>query len=114
MLSRSRIHDRIRTIHADEAVGEYLVRIIRATREHRSVQLGASPRAAISLMTAARASAFLNDRDYVIPDDIKQLAVPVLAHRILLHTDARMNGAQPEEVVAEIVAQTTVPVRLER
>lgn len=110
----ARMQEAVRAVHADEAIAEYLVRIIRATREHPSVQLGASPRASISLMTAARASAFLNGRDYVIPDDIKQLAVSVLAHRILLHTDARMNGVQSEDVVREIVAQMTVPVRLER
>jgi len=65
-------------------------------------------------MTAARASALLEGRDYVIPDDIKHLAVPVLAHRMLLNTEARMNGLTPEEVVREVVERTTVPVRLER
>jgi MoxR-like ATPase len=109
-----RLQERVRTVHADDAIGEYLVRIIRGTRAHPGVQIGASPRASISLMTAARASALLEGRDYVIPDDIKHLAVPVLAHRMLLNTEARMNGLTPEEVVREVVERTTVPVRLER
>jgi len=110
----ARIQEQVRTIHVDEAVGDYLVRIIRATRDHQGVQLGASPRAAISLMTAARANAYLEDRDYVIPDDIKRLASHVLAHRIILHTDARMNGVTTEEVIGQTVEQTNVPVRMER
>ena len=109
-----RLQERVRNVHADDAIGEYLVRIVRGTRTHPGVQVGASPRASISLMTAARASALLEGRDYVIPDDIKRLAVPVLAHRILLGTEARVNGLTAEEVVREVVERTAVPVRLER
>jgi MoxR-like ATPase len=109
-----RLQERVRTVHADDAIGEYLVRVIRGTRTHPGVQIGASPRASISLMTAARASALLEGRDYVIPDDIKHLAVPVLAHRMMLSTEARMNGLTAEEVVREVVERTAVPVRLER
>ena len=110
----ARMQEQVRTVHVDEAVGDYLVRVIRATRENQSVQLGASPRAAISLMTAARANAYLEGRDYVIPDDIKCLASHVLSHRIILHTDARMNGVTTEEVIAQTIQQTNVPVRMER
>jgi MoxR-like ATPase len=109
-----RLQERVRTVHTDDAIGEYLVRIIHGTRTHPGVQIGASPRASISLMTAARANALLDGRDYVIPDDIKHLAVPVLAHRMLLNTEARMNGLTTEEVVREVVERTAVPVRLER
>jgi MoxR-like ATPase len=109
-----RLQERVRTVHADDAIGEYLVRIIRGTREHPDVQIGASPRASISLMTAARASALLDGRDYVIPDDIKRLAAPVLAHRMLLSPEARVNGLNAEEIVREVVERTPVPVRLER
>jgi len=109
-----RLQERVRTVHTDDAIGEYLVRIIHGTRTHPGVQIGASPRASISLMTAARANALLDGRDYVIPDDIKHLAVPVLAHRMLLNTEARMNGLTAEEVVREVVERTAVPVRLER
>lgn len=101
-------------VHMDDAVGEYLVRIVRGTREHPSVLLGASPRAAVALMRAAKAAALLEERDYVIPDDVKKLAQPVLAHRLLLQPEARMNGVRPEDIVEETVRQTRVPVRLER
>ncbi|MBB3108932.1 MoxR-like ATPase [Paenibacillus phyllosphaerae] len=105
---------KVRGVHVDEAVGDYLVRIVRSTREHSGVQLGASPRAAISLLAAARAAAFLQERDYVIPDDIKSLAHVVLAHRIVLHTEARLSGLTTEEVIDTVIKQTNVPVRLER
>ncbi|MFD0715034.1 AAA family ATPase [Paenibacillus sp. GCM10027626] len=101
-------------VHVDEAVADYMVGIIRATREHDGVLLGASPRAAISLMAAVKANAFINERDYVIPDDIKDLAAPVLCHRIVLKTEARMNGLTAEKVVEAIIQQLNVPVRMER
>ena len=101
-------------VHTDEAIGDYLIRIIRGTRELGGVLLGASPRAAISLMSAAKANAFLQERDYVIPDDIKALAPAVLSHRIMLQTEARMNGLTPDEVVDSVVRATSVPVRMER
>ncbi|QHW30494.1 MoxR family ATPase [Paenibacillus rhizovicinus] len=104
----------VKRVHLDNAVADYIIRIIRATREHSGVQLGASPRAAISLTAAARASAYLQERDYVIPDDIKQLASPVLAHRIIMHTESRMNGLTAEDVVQAVVRETSVPVRMER
>ncbi|MFC5651805.1 AAA family ATPase [Paenibacillus solisilvae] len=104
----------VNKVHVDEAVAEYLVRIVRGTREHAGVQLGASPRAAISLTAAAKANAFLNERDYIIPDDIKLLASSVLAHRIMLHTESRLNGLTTEDVIEQVIKETNVPVRMER
>lgn len=101
-------------IHADEAVGDYLVRIVRGTREHESVQLGASPRAAVSLMRAAKARALVEQREYIIPDDVKQLAPHVLAHRLLLQPSARLKGVRAETVVQEVIERIKAPVRLER
>ncbi|GGG11138.1 AAA family ATPase [Paenibacillus abyssi] len=109
-----RLQNQVKTVHIDEAVADYLIRIVRGTREHSAVQLGASPRAAISLLSAVKAHAFLNERDYVIPDDIKELAVSVLAHRMLIHTESRMNGLTAENVISSVVEQMKVPVRLER
>ncbi|MFF2093876.1 AAA family ATPase [Paenibacillus sp. NPDC058174] len=109
-----RIQEQVQHVHMDDAVGNYLIRIIRSTREHSSVQLGASPRAAIALARAAKASAYLQQRSFVTPDDIKQLAPYVLSHRLLLHMEARMNGLRAEDVVAVVLDQTKVPVRLER
>ncbi|MCM3746483.1 MoxR family ATPase [Paenibacillus pasadenensis] len=101
-------------IHADEAVGDYLVRIVRGTREHEGVQLGASPRAAVSLMRAAKARALVEQREYIIPDDVKQLAPHVLAHRLLLQPSARLKGVRAETVVQEVIERIKAPVRLER
>jgi len=100
--------------HIDDAVGNYIVELVRGTREHGSVLLGASPRAAIALTRAAKAHAFLRQRDYVTPDDVKALAQYVLSHRLLLRTEARMNGLRGEDIVGQIVQSTKVPVRLER
>ncbi|MFC4811291.1 AAA family ATPase [Paenibacillus sp. GCM10023250] len=104
----------VKRVHLDNAVADYIVRIVRGTREHAGVQLGASPRAAISLTAAARACAYLQERDYVIPDDVKLLASPVLAHRIILLTESHMNGLTTEDVVQAVVRETSVPTRMER
>ena len=110
----ARLQRAVQAVHVDEAVADYLIRLVRGTREHGGVQLGASPRGAIALSSAAKARAFQQHRDYVIPDDIKHLAPYVLSHRLLLHTEARMQGFTPEDIVAQVIGQTTVPVRLER
>ena len=101
-------------VHVDDAVGKYIVSLVRGTREHASVMLGASPRAAIALTRAAKASAYLQQREYVTPDDVKALAPFVLSHRLLLRTEARMNGLQAEDVALQVLQSTKVPVRLER
>jgi MoxR-like ATPase len=105
---------RIREIHMDEAVAVYLVSITRNTRTHSAVFLGASPRATLSLVHASKAYAFVNGRDYVIPDDIKYLAPFVLGHRIILHAEARLDGATIGSVLQSIFEQVRVPVRLEK
>lgn len=88
----------------------YIVKLIRATREHKSVLLGASPRAALAMQRAAQALALLRGRDYVIPDDIKYLCKPVLAHRLVLKREERLRGISVEEVLMDILNSTTVPV----
>ncbi|MFX3635704.1 MAG: AAA family ATPase [Candidatus Pristimantibacillus sp.] len=108
-----RIQEQVLAVHMDEAVSNYLIRIVRSTREHASLQLGASPRAAIALARAAKASAYLQQRSFVTPDDIKKLATFVLSHRLLLHMEARMNGLRAEDIVSQVLDQTKVPVRLE-
>lgn len=108
------IQRQVLNVHIDDAVGKYIVNLIRGTREHPSVILGASPRAAIALTRAAKASAYLRERDYVTPDDVKSLAPYVLSHRLLLRTEARMNGVRAEDVMDQVLQSTKVPVRLER
>jgi len=93
---------------ADEIIG-YTVALVRATRESRDIASGASPRAAVLLANAARARAALHGRDYVLPDDVKALAVATLRHRLLLSPAAEIEGRQVEELVAALVEQTEAP-----
>ncbi|WRH69997.1 MAG: MoxR family ATPase [Erythrobacter sp.] len=93
---------------ADE-ITAYVVRLVRATREHAELTVGASPRAAVLLAGAARARAALEGRDYVIPDDVKALAVPVLRHRLTLSPAAEIEGRDMEALVAELVDATEAP-----
>ncbi len=90
-------------------ITDYIVRLIRSTREHGDLASGASPRAAVLLARAARARAALAGRDYVIPDDVKALAISVLRHRLLLSPAAEIEGRDMEELVAELVETTEAP-----
>lgn len=93
---------------------KYAVGLARATREHVDLQVGASPRAVEHMGDAARAWAFLNGRDYVLPDDVKELADPVLAHRLVPTTDARIRGRTAEDVLEDVLEQMPVPVEWRR
>ncbi|GIQ69742.1 MoxR family ATPase [Xylanibacillus composti] len=101
-------------VHMDEAVLEYGIAITRQTRQHSGVFLGASPRASLALIAAAKAYALVQGRDYVIPDDLKKLAYPVLAHRLMLRAEARMEGATEAKILQSILEQVAAPVRLGR
>jgi MoxR-like ATPase len=100
-----------REVHVAKALQRYIVSLSEATRSHSDVYLGASPRASIMLLRASRALAASEGRDYVIPDDVKSLVVPVLAHRILVTADAAMAGQTPASLLADIMGQVPVPVR---
>ena len=100
----------VRRVHVERSVREYLVRVVRATREHPSVDLGVSPRGTLSLYKTAQALAAIRGRDYVIPDDVKALAPYVLTHRILISPQTRLRGRTPEEVVMEVINEVPVPV----
>lgn len=100
-----------RAVHVDDTIKQYIVQLATATRTHPDVSLGASPRASVALMRASQAQAFLKGRSYVIPDDVKELAVPVLAHRLTLAPSALLSGRQAEALVASIVASAPLPVR---
>ncbi|MFI5272954.1 MAG: AAA family ATPase [Ktedonobacterales bacterium] len=100
----------VRAIHVAEPVADYLLRIVRETREHPAVELGASPRAALALFRAAQARAAIEGRTFVKPDDVKRLAQPVLAHRLLVTAQTRLRGQSAEQVVQSIVDKTPVPV----
>ncbi len=98
-----------RTVYASDAVKRYVVDIVTATRSSALLRLGASPRASVHLLQAAKAASLLNGRDHVLPDDVQALAVPVLAHRVLPSTAAQLDRRSPATVVAELVAHVPVP-----
>ena len=99
----------VKTVTLSGTVTDYIVRLIRATRESADLSAGASPRAAVLLANAARARAALEARDYVLPDDVKALAAAVLRHRLLLSPAAEIEGKQVEVLVADLVAATEAP-----
>ncbi len=103
------LQEAAKSVYVDRLVRQYIVGLVEATRRHRDVSLGASPRASLGLFRAARALALLRERDYVVPDDIKFLAVPVMAHRIILSPSARMRGVKAADVVSGLLNEVAVP-----
>jgi MoxR-like ATPase len=99
-----------RQVYVHPAVEDYLLDLVAASRQEPEIELGVSPRGTLALYRAGQALAAIRGRTYVIPDDLKQLAAPVLAHRLVLRPDARLHGRTPAEVIAGLLAQTTVPV----
>jgi MoxR-like ATPase len=97
-------------IACEDSVRRYVVEIVRATREHPAYELGASPRGSLSLFRGARALAAIRGRDYVLPDDVKQLAPCVLAHRAILNSQSRLRGRDSDAVLAEVLETVSVPV----
>jgi len=102
--------DTARRLYAAPTVKRYVVDLVTATREDHGLRLGASPRAAIQLLRAAKALAAIGGRDHVLPDDVQQLAEPVLAHRLLPSTESRLSGRSTSDIVAEIVERIPLPV----
>ena len=100
----------VRDVHVAEAVKQYAVDLVNATRESPDLRLGASPRATLQLLRTARAVAALEGRDYVVPDDLQSLAVPVLAHRIIPTAEAQLARRTTDAIVADLVHRLPVPV----
>jgi MoxR-like ATPase len=100
----------VEAVRMEAPVRRYAVSLARSTRDHADLQVGASPRAVEHMGDAARAWAFLAGRDYVLPDDVKELAGPVLAHRLVLTTDSRIRGRTAEDVLEEVLERISVPV----
>jgi MoxR-like ATPase len=98
----------VKEIYVDQGVANYIVRLVGATREHADVYLGASPRGSLHLYKAAQAMAAIHGRDYVIPDDVKQLAVPVLGHRLIVRSQASLREVDNDAIVREVLS--TVPI----
>jgi MoxR-like ATPase len=103
------LQKRCRQVYVEDSVRRYMTALTRATRDHEKIRLGASPRASLGLYLASQAKAAIGGRNYVIPDDVKSLAVPVLSHRFIMKTEARMKGQSSEDLVQEILDVIPVP-----
>jgi MoxR-like ATPase len=105
----SALRARARAIPASEPVLDYVARIVRGSRELPRVRLGASPRAGMALLATARARAALRGAEWLAPDDVKAMAAPVLRHRLILRPEAELEGATPDDLIAELLASVEVP-----
>ena len=98
-------------VRIDDSIYEYIADIIEETRRHRAVRLGASPRAAVALVKMAKSIAYIDSRNYVIPDDVKRIVKNVLSHRIAVKTEFALQGVTPERVIDDVLSRVEVPPR---
>lgn len=105
----SQLRSQVKNVHVERAIGDYIVEIVQSTRREENVLLGCSPRASIYLMRASQALALYMGRDYVIPDDVKSLVIPVLAHRMVLRQEARIRKITCENVLTDLLMNIKVP-----
>jgi MoxR-like ATPase len=105
----SKLQQLVSTIEVDEQVLDYAVRLVRATRSSPSIVKGAGPRACIGLIRTARANALLRGEDFVLPDDVKAMAIPVMRHRIILSADMEIDGQSADNVLEQIIASIQAP-----
>jgi MoxR-like ATPase len=99
----------VEQVHVDRSVGLYMVDLVTATRSASGVQVGASPRGSLALLKLSRCRAALDGRDYVIPEDVKAVAVPALAHRLALRPELWVQQLRPDEIVAELLDRVPTP-----
>uniref|UniRef100_A0A7C4BC43 MoxR family ATPase n=1 Tax=Ignisphaera aggregans TaxID=334771 RepID=A0A7C4BC43_9CREN len=99
----------VKSVKVEESVLSYVASIVEETRKHTAVKLGASPRAAIALVKMAKAWAYTSGRDYVIPDDVKAVAIPVLTHRVIVKPELELQGVTPDKVVEDVLSRVPVP-----
>ena len=104
------LHDAVTDVHVDESLERYILAIVQATRSHRDVALGASPRGSLALYKTSQALATLRGRDYVIPDDIKALVPLTLANRLIVKPESQLRGRTVEGILAEILEQTELDI----
>ncbi len=103
------MQEQIRTVRVDRAIAEYILRLIERTRADSRLRLGISPRGSLALYRMSQSRAAIEGRDFVLPDDVRALAVPVLAHRVLLDTKSRYGGALPQTIIEEAMDKTPLP-----
>jgi MoxR-like ATPase len=99
----------VKDVYIDDAIKEYIVDLVTVTRDHPDVYLGASPRGSLALFRAARAWAAISGRDFVLPDDVKLLAEPTLAHRLIVSPSARIKNVDTRNVIEDALTHTPVP-----
>jgi len=104
------IQEEVGSVKVEKSVGHYIVQIIRATREDVRIKIGASPRALLALTRVSQAAAFLDGRDFLLPDDVKRLAVDVLSHRLVLENKVRYSGVPKREILKSILDKVEVPI----
>ena len=105
----TRLQETVKQVYVDDLIKHYIVSLVESTRSHPDISLGGSPRASLALFRGAQAIALLRDRDFVLPDDVKELVVPVLSHRIIVSAAARMRGVEAKEVINGIVDEVPIP-----
>ena len=98
----------VREVHVDPLVKQYIVALVEASRKHEDTSLGASPRGSLGLLRTSQALAFVQGRDFVLPDDVKEMAIPVLAHRIVVGPHARIKGVQGHDVVSLLLDKVPI------
>ena len=103
------IQQSVKSIFVDDLIRDYIVRITEETRGHPDLSLGSSPRGSLALFRGGQAMALIRGRDFALPDDIKELAVPVLSHRIIVSASARMRGIHAKDIIRDLVDQVAVP-----
>ena len=106
----SALQQKVRQVHVVESIRRYILDLVNSTRDHPSLSLGASPRGSLALFHTAQAYAAMLGRDYVIPDDIKYVAVPCLAHRMLMNPENALSGETTREVITELLSKLEVPL----
>jgi MoxR-like ATPase len=99
----------VEAIHIDDDILSYITEIVQSTRSHRQVEVGGSPRGSLAIFKLSRARAVFHGRDYVIPDDVKEVVVPALAHRLIMKAESWIKGTSPHQVLEEILKSTPVP-----
>jgi MoxR-like ATPase len=104
----------VRDVHVDDKIRRYLLEIVQGTRTHDDIQLGGSPRASIALFRTAQALAAIQGRNFVLPDDVKRMVQPVMAHRLILRPESRLRKVTPAALLHEIVGDVRVPVPAHR
>jgi MoxR-like ATPase len=105
-----RIQEEVQKVAVSDGIRRYIVQLVDETRKHPSIYLGVSPRGALALLRAAQGYAYLQERDYLLPDDVKRLVYDAFAHRLILQPEARMGGLKEKDVLEGIVQKVPVPV----